>query len=255
MLFENLRNVKKKWKVPALVVIIVLILGLLSSFAYLGSSFNTGTNSASTGDTLKDLAATAKAAAKAAKGSDDAENVLAAANAYYNLAVYQQLYNEGDKSAESYQQMKDYADKVLKLYGSVETTDAQWQEAYLLLMRGDIATDDLEGARAHFQDSLKVTTPSSSYLQTYAGLLYTAKEYQAIIDDLNDAIKVLEPLAADAEEAEDEEDEAEDGEDSTEEETSESTEETPSDIISTANMLIQSAQSLLTPADDAENEE
>ena len=77
MLFENLRNVKKKWKVPALIVIIVLILGLLSSFAYLGSSFGSGENTAATGTSIESLESQAKEAAKAADDSDDGETVIA----------------------------------------------------------------------------------------------------------------------------------------------------------------------------------
>lgn len=254
MLFENLRNVKKKWKVPALIVIIVLILGLLSSFAYLGSSFGSGTNTAATGTSIESLESQAKEAAKAADDSDDGETVIAASEAYYDLAVYQQLYNEGADAKESYQLMKNYAEKALDIYGSVETTDAQWQTAYLLLMQADAAGNDVESLRAHFADSLNVTVPSSDYLQTYANLLYTAEDYQAIVDDMNAAVAVLEPLATNEEETE-EETAAE--EEETTDDTATSTEETPSDVLATANQLITTAQSLLDDSgtSGAESEE
>lgn len=250
MLFENLRNVKKKWKVPALAVIIVLILGLLSSFAYLGSSFGSGTNTAANGTSIENLESLAKDAAKAANGSDDGDTVAAASEAYYNLAVYQQLYNEGKDAQESYQAMKEYAEKALELYGSVETTDAQWQTAYLLLMQADAAVSDMETLRAHFADSLKVTVPSSDYLQSYANLLYTAEDYQAIVDDMNIAVALLEPLAA--EEDENTED-AEAEEEETSEDTTTTDAETPADVLATANQLISSAQSLLgEPVEESE---
>ena len=79
-------------------------------------------------------------------------------------------------------------------------------------------------------------------MQTYANLLYTAEDYQAIVDDMNAAVAVLEPLATNEEETE-EETAAE--EEETTDDTATSTEETPSDVLATANQLITTAQSLL----------
>ena len=69
-----------------------------------------------------------------------------------------------------------------------------------------------------------------------------AEDYQAIVDDMNAAVAVLEPLATNEEETE-EETAAE--EEETTDDTATSTEETPSDVLATANQLITTAQSLL----------
>lgn len=241
MLFEKLHNAKKTWKIPVLVVIILLLMGLLGSFAYLGSSFNTGTNTTATnGDTMDNLKDLAKSAGKSADSSnDDADAALAAANAYYNLAAYQQLYNEGDKAQKSYQTMKTYTEKTLEIYGSAETTDAQWQEAYQLLFIADNAIGDVDGMRASFEESLAVMVPGSSYLQTYASLLAAAEDYQSAIDDLNAAIKVLQPLADTGDEDDENDDENADA-------------ETPADVIETANSLIEQYQIYLPTDDNAD---
>lgn len=231
MFIEELRHVRKKWKVPAMVLIVLLVLGLLSSFAYLGSSYgNVGSNTDS-GDTYK---STAKSAAKAVKDKESADNLLAAVTAYDDYAAYQVLYLDDNGAKESYAKELDYVDRLLKLYGSQETTDAEWVKAYTAAIGANIAVGDTDKARSLFKESLSAMTVSSDYLSQYTQTMMGKELYSELSEDLNAAIAVLQPLA----DAYEEENPSADKEETTDETTA----ETPVTVLETANSNLQYAQ-------------
>lgn len=239
MFIENLRNVKKKWKVPALILIVLLVMGLLSSFAYLGSSFG-GMGSGNSAQGLDYYATAAENAEKAAKkNSDDADAILAAVQAYDDYATYQILYLDKD-SAASYGKMKEYGEKLLALYGTQETEDADWANAYMFVIRADLAVDNVDGAREAFNQSLTSMTLTSEYLNNYSSAMMAKELYTELEEDMNAAAAVLEPLASE-EEATDEEGETDDSEAA--EGTGEEAEgETASDVLAAAQSNAQYAQ-------------
>ncbi len=239
MFIENLRNVKKKWKVPALILIVLLVLGLLSSFAYLGTSFGGG-SIGSNAEGIDYYATAAENAEKAAeKNGDDVDTLLQAVTAFDNYATYQVLYFDNG-SAESYGKMRDYANKLLALYGGQETDDSAWADAYMYVIRADLALDDVDGAREAFNKSLSTITLTSDYLNNYSTALMTKELYDELVEDMNAAIAVLEPLAGDVEE------DSEAEEDETETDTADSGEETMADVLSTAQSNLEYAKMMIS---------
>ncbi|MDO4542055.1 MAG: hypothetical protein Q4C00_04400 [Bacillota bacterium] len=258
MFIENLRNVKKKWKIPALVLIVLLVMGLLSSFAYLGATYgNVGSGNNAQG--LEYYATAAENAEKSAKDSDDAETVLAAAAAFDDYATYQVLYLDKG-SVESYGKMKEYAEKLLSIYGSQETEDADWAAAYMYVIRASLAVDDVDGAREAFNESLTAMTLTSDYLNDYTSAMMAKEFYSELAEDMEAAEAVLEPLAAAEEEAGDEEAEAEEEAAEDTQDATEDAAETPADVLATAQSNAQYAQMMASmntttdTADDSQEE-
>lgn len=237
MFIENLRSVKKKWKIPALILIILLVLGLLSSFAYLGSSIgNVGGGSNAEG--IDYYAKAAENAEKAVK-KDNAESILAAVSAYDDYATYQVLYLDNG-STKSYEKMQKFAKDLLALYATQETEADAWSAAYMYAIRADLALNDVEAARAAFNESLSTITLSSEYLSNYAAALGAKELYAELAEDMSAAVAVLQPLAdaeAPAEDAEAEGNEATDTEDGA---------ETMSDVLATAQSNAQYAEMMVT---------
>lgn len=242
MFIENLRSVKKKWKVPALILIVLLVLGLLSSFAYLGSSFG-GMGSGNNAEGLDYYATAAENAEKAVKkNSEDADTLLAAVQAYDDYATYQVLYLDNG-SAASYGKMKEYGEKLLALYGAQETEDADWANAYMFVIRADLAVDNVDGAREAFNQSLTAMTLTSEYLNNYSSAMMAKELYTELAEDMNAAAAVLEPLAGEDEEAAEEGSEGADDDVEAEEGTGEEAEaETASDVLAAAQSNAQYAQ-------------
>ncbi|MEG1868923.1 MAG: hypothetical protein RR219_08340, partial [Clostridiales bacterium] len=117
MFIEQLRHVKKKWKVPALILIVLLVLGLLSSFAYLGASYGNmggGTAQAKDVDYYADVAKTAEKAVKKDPEKEDA--LLAAIAAFDDYATYQILYLDDNGANESYAKMLGYSNDLMSKY-------------------------------------------------------------------------------------------------------------------------------------------
>ncbi|MEG0874636.1 MAG: hypothetical protein RSH79_04950 [Clostridiales bacterium] len=232
MFIEQLRHVKKKWKVPALILIVLLVLGLLSSFAYLGASYGNmggGTAQAKDVDYYADVAKTAEKAVKKDPEKEDA--LLAAIAAFDDYATYQILYLDDNGANESYAKMLGYSNDLMSKYYKDKATDEQWSKAYSYNIQGYLALDDVKAARASFKESLTNMTLTSDYLNNYSAALMAKKNYTAIAEDMAAAAEVLKPLAGDSEPTKD-----------PNATTDKSTPETPADVLATAASNVQYAQ-------------
>lgn len=207
MFIEGLRRAKSKWRIGVSILLGLIIVSLVLSFAYFGQTMGgTGvTETASPLEAAESAAETAAAAANDAAG--DATVLGNAAAAYLSLAAYQELYLED--SADSYAAALDYANQMVAACGT--TPEADYATAYSYVFEAYMGMGDAAGLSAAFNEALKVVTLDESFIDTYYRYMNVLGDNELLIADLTTA-KDLADKAAPAEDETAAEGEAEEGE-------------------------------------------
>lgn len=200
MFIENLRHVKKRSKYIMIVLVVLIAIGLLSTFAYLGSSFN-GANAADgtyTENMIANLESSAKTYTKELK--QDAANTEALANAastYATLGAYQNLLLDETAAQKSYTSAKDYANQLIAYYEENGGEEGDWATAYGVLFECDLATGNLDGARTAFTESWEKAGLNADILNSYTTFMTSYMYFTEASEDLQ---SYKDYLPADAEE-------------------------------------------------------
>lgn len=232
MFIENLRNVKDKRRVLIGVLLGLIILSLLLTFAYFGSDIGVSADNGSTGDFLKDAENAAKIAGDVADKSDDMEAQNEAASAYFALAGYQVLHLED--ATKSYKKALKYAEAMVAACGSAEAPD--YETAYGYEIKAYAGLKDAQGLSAAFNESLEFVELNQSYLSTYNTAMTELDAQEQFIADMETVTAKLQEQAKAEPKADDEDAE-------------ESTEMSASQLIDYVASLVAAAQGTSAPAD------
>ena len=189
MFIENLRHVRKKNKILMIVLVALIAIGLLSTFAYLGSSF--GGSSSGSGGYLDNAVASLESSAKTYEKSirDNAEDTAALAGAvdtYAQLAAYQDLLLDSKASEESYARAAGYAEQFVALLeggSTVEAADAA--TVFLSLEKAQLAEGNVNAARETFAGSWTYVGQESTYIEGYANAMIAAEYFAEATEDVN----------------------------------------------------------------------
>jgi tetratricopeptide (TPR) repeat protein len=191
MFIEGIRHAKKKWRAGVAVLLGLIIVSLVLSFAYFGQSVGTAPT-AEGGNPLETAEIAAENAAAAAdEAAGDATVLGSAAEAYLSLAAYQELYLED--ASKSYEAALDYAQQMVTACGS--TPDADYATAYSYVFEAYMGLGDADGISAAFNEALTVVTLDQNFVNTYYQYMYSLGAYDLILVDLEAALAIAEETA------------------------------------------------------------
>lgn len=182
MFIESLRHVKKNWKIPLIIGVILILIGLMGSYAYLGSSFN-GTSASGTG--VKGKVSTLKSEVKAAKkeaaaNPEDGALQSQLGQSYYSLAAYQTLLFDEDDAKASYTSAVASFEKAAGLF-TADTEETEWVTLYERWFGSQVALDDTDNAFTVFKASIDKVGYNTELLTSYATQMIGAKKEDALI--------------------------------------------------------------------------
>ncbi|MGI5873987.1 MAG: hypothetical protein ACOX8R_04935 [Bacillota bacterium] len=180
MFIEGLRRAKNKWRIVVGVLMGLIVISLLLTFANFGNKVDTsGVATNTTALTAAETAAeNAASAAKSASGDMTVQGE--AASAYLTLAAYQDLYLEDP--AKSYQKALTYAKAMVEACGSTQEPD--YETAYGYEFSALKGLGDGEGLSAAFNESLGAVTVSQDYLNSYAAAMIAVGANEQLVTDL-----------------------------------------------------------------------
>ena len=225
MFIEGIRHAKKKWRVGVAILLGLIIVSLVLSFAYFGQSVGTAPD-AQGGNPLETAELTAENAAAAAdEAAGDATVLGSAAAAYLSLAAYQELYLED--ASDSYAAALDYAQQMVTACGT--TPDADYISAYSYVFEAYMGLNDAAGLSAAFNEALNVVTLDMDFINTYYQYMYALGAFDLIVTDLEAAKAIAETDAPAVEEG-------------AEEAEGEETEDAPKSLVESIDELIVSAR-------------
>ncbi|MBR5329412.1 MAG: hypothetical protein IKV45_04315 [Firmicutes bacterium] len=194
MFIEGVRRAKNKWRIGVAVLLGLIIVSLVLSFAFFGSSIGGAADSAPS-DILGSAEYTAEAAAEAVKGAEGDMTVLGqAASAYLSLAAYQVLYMEDPTKA--YKEALKYAEEMVAACGSTEAAD--YNTAYGYVLQANAGLGDAAALSTAFNASLDVVTIDESYINAYYNYMDALGATEQFMNDMETVKAILEPLAEDA---------------------------------------------------------
>lgn len=232
MFIEGMRRAKNKWRVGVGVLLGLIVISLVLSFAFFGSSIqgvSDGSDAAS--GILESAEASAESAAEAAKDADGDMTVQGqAAASYLSLAAYRELYLEDP--ADAYKEALKYAQNMVDACGGTESAD--YDTAYGYVIRANAGLGDVDALSAAFLESLSYVTLDESYIQSYYSAMSALDADEQFIADMDEVKSVLNGQIKD-EPAEDEPAEGEYGEEATDGE-----ESTPATVLEYVEELIAS---------------
>lgn len=239
MFIEGMRRAKNKWRVGVGVLLGLIVISLVLSFAFFGSSIQGVSDSSQATGILESAEAAAEAAAQSAKDADGDMTVQGqAAASYLSLAAYCELYLEDP--ADAYKEALKYAQNMVKACGGTEAAD--YNTAYGYVISANAGLGDVDALSAAFLESLSLVTLDESYIQSYYSAMSALGATDQFVADMDEVKSVLKEQIKEEpaeEEAADDED-GEDGEDG--EETVEAEEATPAALLEYVEELITSAK-------------
>jgi len=176
MFIENLRHVKKKWKIPMLIGVILILLGLMGSYAYMGSSYGATTSGIDLDSRIDTLKSNIKALKKEVKENpEDGALLYELGQDNYSLAAYQTLLFEEDDAATAYEAAIENFEQAAQLFTG-ETTDEEWVELYTRWFGSYIALGDPDGACKVFQSSVEPLGYNADVLSAFASHMQSAEQ-------------------------------------------------------------------------------
>lgn len=232
MFIEGMRRAKNKWRIGVGVLLGLIVISLVLSFAFFGSSIQgvSDSSNAATG-ILESAEASAESAAEAAKDADGDMTVQGqAAASYLSLAAYRELYLED--SADAYKEALKYAQNMVDACGGTEAAD--YDTAYGYVISANAGLGDVDALSAAFLESLSYVTLDESYIQSYYSAMSALDANEQFIADMDEVKSILNEQVED-EPAEEDSAEGEDDEESTETEGS-----TPAAVLEYVEELIAS---------------
>ncbi len=187
MFIENLRHVRKKWKIPMLIGVLLIIIGLMGSYALWGSSYS-GTSASTSGVDLDRTVANLKDTIKAiedemAENPEDGTLAYELGQNYYVLGSYQYLLIDDEAATASFASAISGFEQAATLYTS-ETSETEWVELYKHWIAGYVALDDPDNACAVFQNSLEPLKYNADVLESFSTQMLAAEEEDALIQEL-----------------------------------------------------------------------
>ena len=203
MFIEGMRRAKKKWRIGVGILLGLIIISLVLSFAFFGSSIGVSDTAQPT-DILESVEYSAEAAADAVKDAEGDMTVLGqAAAAYLSLAAYQDLYLVD--SADAYREALNYAEQMVAACGSTESAD--YNTAYGYVLEADFGLGDAAALSAAFVESLAYVTIDESYIQSYYQKMSELGDLVQFQADMEEVKAILEPQVGEAPAEDTEEDE------------------------------------------------
>lgn len=247
MFIENLRHVKNKRRILIGVLMGLIAISLVLTFANFGGNFNVSAGTSS--DYLAEAEAAADSAAASAKAAgDDMEAQGAAASAYLSLAVYQELFLEDN--SKSYEKALKYGQAMVAACAKAEEPDYETAYGYEFSAYQGLA--DADGLSAAFNESLDAFDISQSYLDSYYSAMSALGANDQFVSDMETVTNMLSDEAA--KEGTDSGEEAAANE---EDEDSEDSADTPTENVSASDLIAYVAnlvsQATGTTADTTEN--
>lgn len=191
MFIENLRHVKDKRRILVGILMGLIMISLVATFAYVGSDF--GVSAGTSSDYLAESEAAAKSAAataKAAKGDMEAQGT--AASAYLSLAVYQELFLEDN--SKSYEKALKYSQAMVAACAKAEKPDYETAYGYEFSAYQGLA--DADGLSAAFNESLDTIDLSESYLDSYYSAMSALGANDQFVADMETVTSLLNDQAA-----------------------------------------------------------
>ena len=183
MFIEGLRRAKNKWRIVVGILMGLIIISLLLTFANFGNKVDSS-GIAKDSSPLGVAETTAENTAASAKAADGDMTVQGeAAAAYLSLAAYQNLYLEDP--AKSYEQALVYAQNMVEACGSVK--DPDYETAYTYKISALAGIGDAEKLSAAFNESLSHVELSQGYLQAYAQAMMKLDANEQLVTDLTAA--------------------------------------------------------------------
>lgn len=252
MFIENLRHVKNKRRILIGVLMGLIVISLLLTFANFGGSLNVSANASS--NYLAEAEATADSAAASAKAAgDDIEAQGTAASAYLSLAVYQELFLED--SNKSYEKALKYGQAMVTACAKAEEPDYETAYGYEFSAYQGLA--DADGLSAAFHESLNNVTISQSYLDSYYSAMSTLGANDQFVTDMESVTDILNKQAAKEETAGGEEAAANEEDKDSEDEDSEEGEDAATEAVSASDLIAYVAnlvsQATASTTDTTEN--
>ena len=194
MFIEGLRRAKKKWRIGVGVLLGLIIISLVLSFAFFGSSIGVSETPQAT-DILEAAELNAEAKADAVKDAEGDMTVIGdAAAAYLSLAAYQDLYLHD--SADAYKEALDFAQQMVAACGSTEAAD--YNTAYSYVMEANFGLGDAAALSAAFNESLALVTIDESYINSYYQMMSALNALEQFSTDMDAVKAILEPQVEDA---------------------------------------------------------
>lgn len=244
MFIENLRHAKNKGRLWVGILMGLIVISLVATFAYVGSDYGVSANTSS--DYLTTEEDTAKSAASAAKADDtDMDAQGTAASAYLSLAIYQDLYLEDN--TKSYEKALEYGQAMVTACASADEPDYETAYGYEFTAYQGLA--DADSLSSAFNESLDQFDITESYLDTYYSAMSTLGAYDQFVTDmesvtslLNDKLAEEEAAGGDEEATDDEDADSEDSGDTDTEDVS------TSDLIDYVATLVSEATAASTSA-------
>ncbi len=186
MFIENLRHVKKKWKIPMLIGVGLILVGLLGSYAYFGSTYN-GISAGGTGaeQRIKTLESNVKALEKSVKADpDNSALVVELADNYFDLGSYRLLLLKESAAKDSFMSAVTHYQKAAQLFTG-ETEETTWVNLYSRWIGSNIQIGDINGAKKTFEGSLEPLPYNIEVLKAYGDQMIQAQQEDALIGHLN----------------------------------------------------------------------
>lgn len=207
MFIEGVRRAKNKWRIGVGVLLGLIIVSLVLSFAFFGSSIGGVSDTPEATDVLESAELNAEAAAEAVKDAEGDMTVIGqAAAAYLSLAAFRDLYLQD--SADAYAEALKYAEQMVAACGATEAAD--YNTAYGYVLEANFGLGDAAALSAAFTESLDYVTIDESYINGYYQKMSALGASEQFIADMEGVKAILEPQvgeapAEDAEETEDNE--------------------------------------------------
>jgi hypothetical protein len=214
MFIENLRHVKNKRRLLVAILMGLIMISLVATFAYVGTDYGVSANTSA--DYLASAEEGAKSAESAAKAdASDVDAQESAVYAYLSLAAYQELYLEDN--AKSYEKALKYAQAMVAAYADAD--EPNYEAAYSYEISAYRGLADADGMSDAFNESLGAFDLTQSYLDTYYSAMSTLGANDQFVADMETVASMLKDQLEEGETAGSEEE-------ATEDEDSEASEET-----------------------------
>lgn len=248
MFIENMRHAKNKRRFLVGILMGLIMISLVATFAYVGSDFGVSADTSS--DYLATAESTAESAASEAKSAkDDMEAQGTAASAYISLATYQDLFLEDN--AKSYEKALKYGQAMVAACANADKPD--YETAYGYIFSAYQGLDDAKGLSAAFNESINNFDITQSYLDSYYSAMSALGANEQFVTDMKAVTSLLNDKQAEEEAAGGSEEAAEDekSEDSKDGEDTGTEEVSTSDLIAYVAQLV--SQATATTSETTEN--
>lgn len=186
MFIENLRHAKNKGRLWVGILMGLIVISLVATFAYVGSDYGVSANTSS--DYLTTAEDTAKSAASAAKAdAADMDAQGTAASSYLSLATYQDLFLKDN--TKSYEKALKYGQAMVTACAGADKPDYETAYGYEFSACQGLA--DADGLSSAFNESLDKFDITESYLNSYYGAMSTLGAYDQFTTDMATATDLL----------------------------------------------------------------